>query len=240
VPDCAKLGLNPGIDLSCAKKIAIGDPVPGVCGPGEQADAGLCYPSCKPGYKGIGPVCWGGAPPGWVECGMGAAKDAKTCASIVFNQVGSVGKLAMTIASLGESDAVQSAASGPANASKLPQLKDQFNKMKAAYEAAKKKVPALQKAEDTFKTTAQGRPRTRSSPPRSTRRRRRIHRKTSCGRLHRSHRSSTRAVSLRSSKRIPTRNAASISGIDKHTRFLELVAYPGSHPAVCHILWRVR
>jgi serine protease Do len=47
------------------RQIAIGDPVPGVCAPGEQADAGLCYPACKPGFKGVGPVCWGGAPPGW-------------------------------------------------------------------------------------------------------------------------------------------------------------------------------
>jgi hypothetical protein len=155
-PDCGKLGLNPGIDLSCAKKVVIGDPVTGVCGPGEQSDAGLCYPACKAGYKGVGPVCWGGAPPGWVECGMGAAKDSKTCESIVFNQVASVGKLAMTIATLGESDAAMSAENAPAQASKLAQLKDQYNKMKAAYEAAKKETPALQKAEDTFKASAQG------------------------------------------------------------------------------------
>jgi hypothetical protein len=156
VPDCAKLGLNPGIDLSCAKKIAIGHPVPGVCAPGEQADAGLCYPACKPGSKGIGPVCWDGAPPGWVECGMGAAKDSKTCASIVFNQVASVGKLAMTIATFGESDAVESAASAPANASKLAKLKEMYNQLKTAYEAAKKETPALQKAEKSFQTAAQG------------------------------------------------------------------------------------
>jgi hypothetical protein len=155
-PDCGKLGLNPGIDLSCAKKVAIGDPVTGICAPGEQADAGLCYPACKPGSKGVGPVCWDGAPPGWVECGMGAAKDSKTCASIVFNQVASVGKLAMTIATLGESDAATSAASGPANASKLARLKDTYAKLKTAYEAAKKESPALQKAEESFKTTAQG------------------------------------------------------------------------------------
>jgi hypothetical protein len=155
-PDCGKLGMSPGIDLSCAKKIAIGDPVPGVCGPGEQSDGGLCYPACKPGSKGIGPVCWDGAPPGWVECGMGAAKDANTCASIVFNQVASVGKLAMTIATLGESDAATSAASGAANASKIAKLKDLYAKMKTAYETAKKEVPALQKAEEGFKTSAQG------------------------------------------------------------------------------------
>jgi hypothetical protein len=149
-PDCGRLGLNPGVDLSCAKKIVVGDPVTGVCAAGEQADAGLCYPACKPGFKGVGPVCWGGAPSGWVECGMGAAKDAKTCESIVLNQVASVGKLAMTIATLGESSAVTSAASAPAKASRLAQLKDLYGKMKTAYETAKKEFPALQKAEQSF------------------------------------------------------------------------------------------
>lgn len=28
------------------------------CGPGEQYDAGLCYPECGVGYQGIGPICW--------------------------------------------------------------------------------------------------------------------------------------------------------------------------------------
>jgi hypothetical protein len=150
-PDCEKLGLNTGVDLSCAKKVVIGDPVTGACGKGEQADAGLCYPACKAGYKGIGPVCWDGGPPGWVECGMGAAKDATTCASIVFNQVASVGQLALTVATLGESDAVTSAATAPEKASKLAQLTEQFNKLKTAYESAKQAYPALQQAETTFK-----------------------------------------------------------------------------------------
>jgi hypothetical protein len=28
------------------------------CKPGEENDAGLCYPKCKNGYRGVGPVCW--------------------------------------------------------------------------------------------------------------------------------------------------------------------------------------
>lgn len=28
------------------------------CSAGMQLDAGLCYPSCAPGYVGVGPVCW--------------------------------------------------------------------------------------------------------------------------------------------------------------------------------------
>ena len=28
------------------------------CSDNEDYDAGLCYPKCKSGYKGVGPVCW--------------------------------------------------------------------------------------------------------------------------------------------------------------------------------------
>ncbi len=79
-PNCASLGYNPGIDLSCAKKITIGDPTPMTCAAGLTNDAGLCYPSCPTGFSGVGPVCWGVNPAGWVNCGMGAAKTTKVCA----------------------------------------------------------------------------------------------------------------------------------------------------------------
>lgn len=32
--------------------------VPSKCPSGEVLDAGLCYPKCRNGYKGVGPVCW--------------------------------------------------------------------------------------------------------------------------------------------------------------------------------------
>jgi hypothetical protein len=28
------------------------------CKPGKENDAGLCYPKCRNGYRGVGPVCW--------------------------------------------------------------------------------------------------------------------------------------------------------------------------------------
>ena len=28
------------------------------CGSGQDIDGGKCWVSCKPGYKGVGPVCW--------------------------------------------------------------------------------------------------------------------------------------------------------------------------------------
>jgi len=60
VPNCeGTFHMNGGIDLSCAKKIIIGDPVVGICNSKQDENAGLCYPKCGKGYNGIGPVCWG-------------------------------------------------------------------------------------------------------------------------------------------------------------------------------------
>ena len=138
VPNCAALNLNSGIDLSCGKKIIIGDPVTGVCGSGQEKDVGLCYKSCNTGFDGVGPVCWGQPPSGWVQCGMGAAKDSKTCASIVFGQVASVGQLALTVASLGSSTSLNAGMKAPQNASKLAKLRQEFSAMKVAFDNLKK------------------------------------------------------------------------------------------------------
>ena len=144
-PNCRALGLKNGIDLSCAKRVAIGKPKTGICGSGKENDAGLCYKNCKKGYDGVGPVCWGDKPKRWVNCGMGAAKDSKTCASITFGQVAAVGEMGLFIGSLGSSGAATKAATGPQKASKLAKLKKDFEAMKKAFEAAKN-GPKMQKA----------------------------------------------------------------------------------------------
>jgi hypothetical protein len=147
VPDCPALGLNPGIDLSCAKKVEIGNPKVGVCDSGQGIDAGLCYKNCSAGFNGVGPVCWAEKPAGWVDCGMGAAKDSATCASVVLSQVTSVGQMAIFVASLGTSSAGSSAAGGAESASKLAKLKEQFQAMKEAWEKIKN-IPDVKKAMD--------------------------------------------------------------------------------------------
>ena len=96
VPDCSALNLNSGIDLSCAKKVAIGNPRTATCDANQDRNAGLCYPKCDPGFTGVGPVCWGRAPVGWVSCGMGAAKDDQTCGMALGNQIFSVTKAVHT------------------------------------------------------------------------------------------------------------------------------------------------
>jgi hypothetical protein len=154
-PNCAALGLNPGIDLSCAKKITIGNPVTGSC-PGQDKDAGLCYPKCRPGYAGVGPVCWGQPPPGWVQCGMGAAKDSTACASVVFGQVASVGQLAITVASLGSSTALTAGMSASEKASRLAKLKQQYSALKVQFELLKKSNQNVQKAVDAYQAANVG------------------------------------------------------------------------------------
>jgi len=90
-PDCKALGMNNAFDISCARKVILGKPRVGACEEGQEKDTGLCYPKCKEGYKGAGPVCWRKAPKVdgtiWKECGMGASISTKECVSTVFSQV---------------------------------------------------------------------------------------------------------------------------------------------------------
>lgn len=138
-PACSNFNLNPGIDLSCAKRIMIGDPVSGVCGD-EEKNGGLCYPRCRAGFKGVGPVCWGAPPAGWVDCGMGAAVSNQVCASTIIGQITSVGTLALKIASLGTS----SAAIAGGKLARLSQFTDKFKNLKAIYEKGKKVFDEIQ------------------------------------------------------------------------------------------------
>jgi len=100
-PDCKALGMNKGIDLSCAKKIQIGKPKVGLCKPNQERNAGLCYKNCKSGYKGVGPVCWAAVPDSMVGCGMGAAKNKFTCGTVISDQVTGPLTMAWTVATLG-------------------------------------------------------------------------------------------------------------------------------------------
>lgn len=138
-PNCAAIGMKKGLAgrLGCAKHIKIGKPRHGDCTSNEVKNAGLCYKKCRTGYKGAGPVCWMEKPSGWVNCGMGAAKNKKTCGGIIFDQVTSVGSVALEVATLGSSAAVEDAAESPEKAEKLEKLRKQYAEMKKAWEAIK-------------------------------------------------------------------------------------------------------
>jgi hypothetical protein len=47
--------------------------IPNACPNGEN-NAGLCYPLCRSGYAGVGPVCWQSCPPGYSDFGVGCSK----------------------------------------------------------------------------------------------------------------------------------------------------------------------
>jgi len=47
------------------------------CGPGQEYDAGLCYPACPAGFHGVGPVCWGTCPAGYDDHGATCFRNAR-------------------------------------------------------------------------------------------------------------------------------------------------------------------
>lgn len=45
------------------------------CDGNEEKDGALCYPKCKAGFNGVGPVCWGTCPDGYKNDGATCRKD---------------------------------------------------------------------------------------------------------------------------------------------------------------------
>lgn len=86
-PNCPSLGLSPGIDLSCAKRVIIGDPTPLDCRNDLQKDGALCYPYCAAGYYGVGPVCWSSCDSDQADCAAACAQDSATCALGITEQI---------------------------------------------------------------------------------------------------------------------------------------------------------
>ncbi len=146
------------IDLSCPKRIIIGDPVPMKCAGNLEQNGLLCYPQCRTNYKGVGPVCWGQPPKNWVECGMGAANSDTSCALVTANQVYSVFNMAFSLATLGaggEATAVaKDAAMAPGIVSKL---KDGFTKLKDLYNKNQNVVDFFKKAGTVASTASTAR-----------------------------------------------------------------------------------
>ena len=133
VPSCTSVGLRPGaFDLSCAKGINIGVIRGSICEAGKEMDAGLCYKSCPVGYDGVGPVCWAKAPATWQDCGMGAAKNGATCASVIGGQVTAVIKPLIAVVSAFRSGGVPTQ---PANPAKVNDLKERLKELRALYKA---------------------------------------------------------------------------------------------------------
>jgi hypothetical protein len=153
IPDCLALGFATQFDLSCGKTIRLGDPTLRNCAAGLQYDAGLCYTPCRMGFNGVGPVCWGQAPPGWVDCGFGASPNSGKCAEIIVDQVLSVANTVLFFATLGTSGAANTATAPLVKGtskwskavtkfrdiqSKLPNVLEKYPNAEKAYEVYQK------------------------------------------------------------------------------------------------------
>lgn len=69
---------------------------------GENTD-GLCYPRCRPGFDGVGPLCWKRCNVGWADCGAGCAQTKSECGLAVADQVIAPLVVAANVVTLGVS-----------------------------------------------------------------------------------------------------------------------------------------
>jgi hypothetical protein len=75
------------MDTKTNKGYEIFSTTPNTCPPNKsELDAGLCYTPCRPGYHGVGPVCWAdsvnigiGKPVGLEPCPAGWKNDGLIC-----------------------------------------------------------------------------------------------------------------------------------------------------------------
>ena len=158
-PNCEALGLDEGVDLDCTKRIKIGKPRAADCESTEEKQSGLCYKKCPAGYKGVGPVCWAMAPHGMSTCGMGAAKDAETCRSIVTDQVVGPLQIVLTVAKLVMGAQIGNAASEvAAQAQMLEKLGPIGKEVADVYKATKETreiIDKVQKKADFIRSTTE-------------------------------------------------------------------------------------
>ena len=145
LPNCGALGMGQ-FDLSCAKKIIIGRPSLGHCADDEERDAGLCYKKCSDKYTGVGPVCWGQPPTGWVDCGMGAASSKLKCLDAVKDQVFAVTKLAINICTAFSASSASTLLS--------PAVQTKIDELKALWDSIKD-TPAVKKLREMYEKANQ-------------------------------------------------------------------------------------
>ena len=86
--------------------------------PKTDNDAGLCYEQCDSGYNGVGPVCWGYCPRGWVNCGAGCAQDSNECVMMLSDQISSPLMVAGNVALIAVTAGAATGATVGANAAK--------------------------------------------------------------------------------------------------------------------------
>lgn len=145
-PNCNSLGLDSGSATSCSKKIIKGVPQNMDCPSGMQYNAGLCYPACKADYYGAGPTCWSNPPAGWVNCGIGAAKDEKTCNDTVETQTKSSVSLVVESAAFG----LGKLADISKDPAKVSEVKNELEDLKKLADGNQDVQSFIKKQEDKF------------------------------------------------------------------------------------------
>ncbi|TNV86038.1 hypothetical protein FGO68_gene9976 [Halteria grandinella] len=96
-PDCPS-GMT-DIGISCAKDSygrGVGEPL--ICESGLEMSGLLCYPPCRSGYYGNGPVCWANCPAGKADCSALCTDSADGCTDTVKSIVTNVVALAVAAA----------------------------------------------------------------------------------------------------------------------------------------------
>ena len=70
-----------------------------ICKSTEEQSGALCYPKCRSGFKGVGPVCWAtSCPTGYEFCGPALClKKGTSCAKTIAEQVKSVFEFAAKV-----------------------------------------------------------------------------------------------------------------------------------------------
>ena len=100
------------------------------CGKGEALVGGACYAACAPGFDGVGGMCWPQGPKAWLACGIGAAKDAQSCASPALDPMAMLKHHAVALGREGNATAGD-------KVTRLLNLHGKFREMAAAYSAVK-------------------------------------------------------------------------------------------------------
>lgn len=101
-PDCPAGMVDIGV--SCQKQSygrGVGEGA--FCSNDQEQDfqGGLCYPKCKPGTSGVGPLCWSGCPSDYpVNCGAACGVSESACAFAIMEQVQSSTDVALNVVAL--------------------------------------------------------------------------------------------------------------------------------------------
>lgn len=108
------------IGISCAKATydrGVGKPLS--CGPGEEQDGGLCYPSCQAGSTGVGPVCWSSCPANRsTDCAAGCAVSHEACVVQTFEMAEAPVSAAISLVTMGLDNSLKTAADAGTSAAR--------------------------------------------------------------------------------------------------------------------------